>query len=473
MCLYRLFRVRISARGADTADMRESVAGEPEGARDWFAALKRQVGSAGPQPDALAVIDRVTDAIVSEGPLEGVLDGIVRATAELLGADRGSLMLIEPDRQQMCIHASVGIPPSVVKRARTRLGAGIAGGCAASGAPVLIRDIRELRSHLGAREARSSLYRTQSAICVPLRIRSETLGVLNINDRRDGEQFTTEDLFVAQIIARQAAVAISNSRLLTQVSEAVAAHRSLEIARGIQQSLIPPDLEIPGAWVSGHSVACEGAGGDYVDFWSAGASGTETGASLYLAIGDVSGHGVGAALLMASGRAFLRALLSQSRDLSLVMSRLNQLIGQDLQDGHFMTLFVGHFDPAAEVLSYASAGHDPPLVQRAGGGGQCELRATGPPLGVLDDALFPTRRVRVAAGDLVALTTDGVWETRDGQGESFGRERLGRALREHCDETPPAVIRGIERRVVAHAHPLPPADDLSLLVLRREEGGAR
>lgn len=446
--------------------MRESLARAVEAGLDSFAAAKQRVGSPGQQEAALAVIGEVTDSIVSEGSLEEVLDGIVRATAELLSADRGSLMLIDPDGQQMRIHASVGIPASIVECARTRLGSGIAGQCAAGGEAVLIRDIRELRRLVRSRRPRLSRYRTESAICVPLRIRSETLGVLNINDRRDGKEFTQEDLFVAQIIARQAAVALSNSRLTAQAAEAAAAHRSLEIAREIQQSLIPPDLKVPGASISGHSVACEGAGGDYVDFWTPSEAEPLAHGSVHLAIGDVSGHGVGAAMVMAGGRAFLRALLAQSSDLSVVMERLNRLISRDLQNGHFMTLFVCRFDAAAETLTYASAGHDPPLLQRARSQKQVALEATGPPLGVLEEVRFPTRRVRVSPGDLVVLTTDGVWEARNPRRESFGRERLTLALRELAEGDPREIIREIERRVVAYVHPLPLADDLSLIVLR-------
>ena len=428
------------------------------------------MGSLQQRAAALAVVSRVTDAIVSEGDLDDVLEGIVRATTELLGAHRGSLMLIEADGVSMRIRAATGIAPEIVEKSLTRLGSGIAGCCAKSGEAVLIRDIRELDCPSQLRDS----YRTRSAICVPLRIHAQTLGVLNINDRRDALDFSEDDFFVAQIIARQAAVAISNSRLLAESAAAAAAHQSLDIARQIQQSLIPADLEVLGAKLSALSLPCDRAGGDYVDFWrlrqAPGAPDERNGefSPLFVAIGDVSGHGVGTALIMATCRALLRALISQSLDLSDVMGRLNRLIRPDLKAGNFMTMLIGVFDPDKGELSYASAGHDPPLLQRASGGDPVELAATAPPLGVLDEIDFPTRQIHLDRGDVLVFTTDGVWEAQNRRGERFGRERLGQIVRELSPCDPHELIRGVEQAVCAHAHPQPLRDDLSLLVLRRD-----
>jgi len=415
---------------------------------------------------ALAVIRQVTDSMTARGTLDEVLEGIGRGTTRLLGARRGSLMLRASGSRLLRMQAAVGIPQKVVEKSRTELGLGIAGRCAESGEPVLIRDIDDVRGRIPGAGERRDEYRSPSAICVPLRLRGEVLGVLNINDPEDGKAFGDDDLFVAQIVANQAAVAIWNGQLRDAAVAAAEAHRALDVARGIQQSFVPPDLALPGVEVAARSIACAGAGGDYVDFWvRRDADGCGTG-ELVLVIGDVSGHGVGAALLMATTRAFVRALLSASRDLPAVMGRLNDLIARDVREGRFVTLFLGLLDPARGTLTWSSAGHDPPLHHRSGEGATAALEATGPPLGVVSDALFPSAVTALAPGDLLVLTTDGVWEMRNEAGEMFGRERLARALGELAAEPPRGVLAGLRRRVGAFAGNVDPHDDISLVVAR-------
>jgi len=188
-------------------------------------------------------------------------------------------------------------------------------------------------------------------------------------------------------------------------------------------------------------------------------------------MGDVSGHGVGAALVMATARAFLRGLMAGSRDPAAVLGRLNELLAADVRAGRFVTLFLGVLDPAAGRLRYASAGHDPPLHRRAADGRTLELEATGPPLAILAEAEFPARSVAVAPGDWLVLTTDGAWELCDARGERFGRARLAEAVAGLAAETPAGMLAGLRRRVLAFAGAVDPADDVSLAVVHlRDEG---
>jgi sigma-B regulation protein RsbU (phosphoserine phosphatase) len=440
--------------------------GEHERLRATLASLEARVLSPESQAAALALIQQVTDSIASAGTLAEILDGIVRHTTRLVGARRGSLLLREPGSRLLRMHAAVGIPAKVVAKSRVELGHGIAGRCAETGEPLLVRDIDELRERVPEAGGRSGEYQSKSAICVPLRLRGEVLGVLNLNDRADGKELGPGDLFVAQIVANQAAVAIWNGQLREQAVAAAEAHQALSVAREIQQALVPADASAPGLELAARSIACAGAGGDYVDFWPLrGADGRESG-EWVLAIGDVSGHGMGAALMMATTRAFLRGLLTQSDDLPAVLRRLNELLGQDARQGRFVTLFVGVVDAARRTLRYASAGHDPPLHRRAAGGASAALVATGPPLAVLAEAEFPSRSVALAPGDWLLLTTDGVWEIRNASGEAFGRERLAAALDELAAESPQGLLAGLRRRVAGFAGPVDPEDDISLAVVR-------
>jgi sigma-B regulation protein RsbU (phosphoserine phosphatase) len=431
--------------------------------REANSSLEAQVSSLQQQAAALSVISRVTDAVVSVGTLAEVLPAILRSTTRLLGAMRGSILLLDPGSDVMRIQAAEGLLPDVVRRTRVRLGEGIAGSVARRGEALLIRDASGNRRATGDAPERAQEYRNPSAICVPLRTQGEVLGVLNINDRSDGRDFTEADLFVAQVIANQAALAITNSRLLAASVEAAATRRSLELAREIQQSFLPADPGVAGFRVAGCSDPCDATGGDYIDY--AALPGPEGGERLFLAVGDVAGHGVGSALLMATNRALLRALLSQSDDLEDVLRRLNRLVRADLRHGQFMTLFAALADARSGSLIYTGAGHPPPLWVRARGG-LVELESSGPPLGVLDEAEFPARRVRLEPGDLIVASTDGAWELRDSRGKSLGRERLAEATQAIGELGPEQVVASLRALCLEFAAGASRSDDLSLVALR-------
>jgi len=441
-----------------------------------LASLQDQLSSLESRAGALSVIRQATDAITGAGSLDEVLDGIVRNTARLLGARRGSILLVEPGGRLMRMRAAVGIPRKVLRKARTEVGRGIAGRCAATGQAALLRDVEADRLREPTLEPSKDRYRAASALCVPIRLKREVLGVLNITERRDGSELGPRDLFVAQIVANQAAIAIWNDRLREEAVAAAEAHRALDLAREIQQSFIPDDPGVPGIDVCARSVPrATGAGGDYVDCWRQRGEDADDSGEVVLVIGDVSGHGVDAALVMATTRAFLRGLLAQAgdlrRDLAGVMERLNRLLGRDMRRGRFVTLFVGVLEPRSGSLGYASAGHDPPLLYRARSGEMGELEATGPPLGILDGGRWTVGRESLAPGDLLVMTTDGVWEVRNPAGELFGRERLAEGVRELADEPASGVVAGLQRRAAAFTGPVEPGDDVSLLVMRIEETG--
>lgn len=442
------------------------TAREHERLKRTHSILEERIGDLEGQALALEVVSQVTDRVVSSGTLEEVLDEIIRNTTGLLQAERGSVMLIEPGGEEMRMHAAVGIEEEVVHRARAEVGVGIAGGVAQTGEAMLIEDIAREVNDADAPVDRRQQYRNESAICVPLKIKGEILGVLNLNDRLDDRCFRSEDLFVAQVVANQAAVAITNSRLLQRSVEAAGVQRALELAREIQRSFLPDLPELRGFDIAGYSESCDETGGDYIDYGPhSDASGQATD-RLFLAIGDVSGHGVGSALIMATSRAFLRALLTQSDDLAEVFERLNRLVGRDVQRGQFMTLFAGIADPVAGTLTYTSAGHDPALLWRAGQATVEELGATGPPVGVVPDGAFPTEQVEVGPGDLLVLTTDGVWEPTSPSGESFGRERLKEVVLASASRSPEQVVEAIHREVLGFRGTTRLRDDFSLVVLR-------
>lgn len=242
----------------------------------------------------------------------------------------------------------------------------------------------------------------------------------------------------------------------------------IRLAREVQQNLIPvrppsrSRLEMAGV-----TIYCEETGGDYYDFLALGHADTDP---VGIAIGDVSGHGIASALLMATARAVLHAFAPQSRTLSEVMAAINERLADDVHAGRFMTLFYLVVDPSSSILRWSSAGHDPALLYRPVDGSMHELAGDDIPLGV--DAGWHYRECAPfhgAAGDVVLMGTDGVWDTRNAEDEAFGKERLMRLLRRHAALPAAQICGAITEALQEFRGGTPQTDDLTLVVLRLRE----
>ncbi len=236
----------------------------------------------------------------------------------------------------------------------------------------------------------------------------------------------------------------------------------LEIARRIQRGFLPkapPGLH--GFQIDGWNEPCYEAGGDYYDFVRL------AGGRLGIAVGDVSGHGIGPALLMASARSALRALFQVAAGPGDALARLNDVLVLDMLEEHFMTMFVGVLDLRTKRLRYAIAGHERPLLLRAAEERPLCLEAPGMPLGVHPGAEYREGEpLLLRDGDLVIGLTDGVWEATNAAGESFGHGRLEAALAESRQRTASEIVDVVRQCVLGFIGDTRQGDDLTLLVLK-------
>lgn len=251
--------------------------------------------------------------------------------------------------------------------------------------------------------------------------------------------------------------------MVPALDEQVRMKRDMAVARGIQQCLMPEDApSAPGLDVAGMSIPHDETGGDYYDFFRF--DNGEVGA----VVGDVTGHGIPAALLMASSRAFLRANLDGGADAGQVLTRANELLSRDIQTtGRSMTAFLCAVDPAHRMIRWSRAGHDPAIVYLPGSGAFEELAGdSGLPLGVMDGMEYVEERRELPVGAVVFFGTDGVWETHGRDGELFGKDRVRAILRENADRSAGAIADVILSSVRAFAGDDGVEDDLTLIVLR-------
>lgn len=238
----------------------------------------------------------------------------------------------------------------------------------------------------------------------------------------------------------------------------------LELARQIQANLLPSASPfLPGMQIYGASVFCEETGGDFYDFMVR--DGRE-GPELVMMIGDVTGHGVGAALLMASIRAYMKALLLQSFDLADVMNRVNALIHDDVDDsGNFVTAFVLAYAPDTHRAYWVSAGHDPAWFQPFGGGQMRTLGGRDIPVGVDPKWRYTEFSEELGSGVLV-MGTDGIWEAGVEQEGMFGKERLFRVIRDNAHVPPQDLASRIFEAVEAFTGDGRVEDDRTVVIAR-------
>jgi sigma-B regulation protein RsbU (phosphoserine phosphatase) len=236
--------------------------------------------------------------------------------------------------------------------------------------------------------------------------------------------------------------------------------KELEIGRRIQEELLPRGpLRGPFAEVGGVSIPAREVGGDFFNYFPLGEG------EVALLVGDVSGKGVPAALLMASLQATIRARLGLERDLARLVGALDTEMASDAPLAPYYTLFLAVLDGRAGRLRYVNAGHNPQFLLRGDGGAE-RLAATGRPPGLYPGGGYEAREVELGPGDALFLFTDGLVETEDETGEPFGMSRLEALLRVHRAHDLAALLGRVDAAVREHRGPVEAADDATMVALR-------
>ena len=296
----------------------------------------------------------------------------------------------------------------------------------------------------------------------PIVIEGQPIGVLSAFSKSAKGIFTNEFIELFKSLAGQVGVAWRNAHQTEKLIAAKEHERELQIAKTIQLSLLPRTVpDIPGLQLAGICVPARQVGGDYYDFLHHG-DGT-----LDLVIADVSGHNVGAALIMAETRTFIQAKAKNLASASGVMSALNEFFYQDLTGAElFITMFYLKYDIAGGRFTYASAGHNPPIVLRQGSQACERLDAEGLILGIKIEVIFEEKTEFLNPGDMLVLYTDGIIEAANAEGELFGEERLCRLLHELQSDSPQKIIDSLLEQVREYTGMQNFTDDVSLVVMK-------
>lgn len=389
--------------------------------------------------------------------LENTIDLILNKALNIVEADKATLMVMDESENKLKITRGwrsgiqINIDPSYEMNAEgTILSKAIQ-----TKRGLIDNDITTYPNGI------SPLIATTSLLSIPLQAQNKTVGLFTLGDKK-GMGFTSKDLKLATVLSSQAALVIENHRLFQSYIEKERLERELEIAQEIQkrlQPLSPPNFH--GYDIAALSIPCIKVGGDYYDFIPLANS------QLGIVIGDVMGHGVGAALLMATVRSALRILSQGNLKISDLLYRINNMLINDLGEKKIlMSMFYGILEPKVRRLTFSNAGHDYPFVLRSSPSTLEFLKSTGTVMGMFDHYSCNQSEIQLNPGDVVLLYTDGVVEVTGDSREQFSRERLYRLVQENRHLAAKSLIDRIHSEVAAFSGSRLIDDDLMLVVMK-------
>lgn len=393
---------------------------------------------------------KISASLETERLLEQILDLVF----QVVRYDAAGIYLVDKQTQWIMRQTIRGYDPSRDEAVRLKVGKGLIGWCVKTGQGVIVSDVTTDPRYMNARDS------TRSEMVAPIRIGTEVIGAFNLeSDEQDA--YEEEDMELLTAFAAQAAVAIERTQLHEEVLEKRRLEGEVVIGQRIQRTFLPDrNPELPHFDIAGANYSSDLVGGDYYDYIRIADQ------HLGIVIGDVSGKGIAAALIMASFRASLIAEIRNNYSIRTVLTKVNKLLWESVEPDRFVTAIYGVLDIENRRFTYVNAGHNPAMLYRGGSDRFDTLDATGPLLGTFEAATFKERQVEIASGDVLVLYTDGVTEAMNAAGELFGESRLQEVIRARKDETAVAIVRGIWETVRAYRSSGAQDDDLTLVVLK-------
>jgi serine phosphatase RsbU (regulator of sigma subunit) len=432
-----------------------------------LASVQRAAGpsqGAVPARDLFAVVSKVGVALLSPSALSDVLQAILELVFDGIPAERALLLLLQPGQAEPQVEAA---------SYRNGTGEGQDLGRQVRISREVQRQVLEERRSILATDAQVDerfknresviLSGVRSIMAVPLQVGDQVLGMVYVDSPLEVRPFGNDDLQVLTTIAGVAAIKVENAMLLEQRIENERLHQEMRKAREIQLRLLPTaPPQPPGYQLSGVSFPSLAVGGDYFDF-------VPGDGGMLLAVGDVSGKGLDAALAMSSLHACVRAQAQSGRPLVELVRQVNGYLADHLPFNKFATLFCGLLDPREHTLAFVNAGHNPPLLVRADGA-TVELEATGMPAGLSRDAEYEVRTVALEPGDVLLAFSDGVTDASpEGLGgEPLGTEGLTAMVRPLRHLGARELLDRLDEKLIEFMGGREADDDVTLVVMKRE-----
>jgi sigma-B regulation protein RsbU (phosphoserine phosphatase) len=392
--------------------------------------------------------------------LNKLLKLILELATQNLDAERGTIYLVDHERKELWSKVLKG---KELVEIRLPVGTGIAGHVAKSGKTVNLEDAWKDKRFYSGYDMRTG-FKTKSMLCMPLKNREgKIIGVFQIINKAAGF-FTEADERFLEAFSDHVALAIENAQLHEAMLEKERMEKEIEIAARIQQALLPKQLpKIPSYDLDAAAIPCKSVGGDYYDIIQLDPH------RYVMVVADVSGKGVPAALLVSTLQASLHAYIQMGGELDELVKRLNAVVFKNTSSERFITLFASVLDTRNHLLSYVNAGHNYPVWINEERKVAFGLSEGGIPLGMLPNAKYEIASTALRPKDLMVFYTDGVTEAKNKSFRDYGEERLKVCIERSVGLEAHAIKSRIVEDIRRFTGPEQQSDDLTLVVLKRNE----
>jgi sigma-B regulation protein RsbU (phosphoserine phosphatase) len=407
--------------------------------------------------EELSILNDLARAIGASLNTQEIIQTIVRRSLRASSAEQGVITLVEEQSNQS-MKTLVRTMVSSREQEHFHFNQALLGWMHLNKKPLVINDPKTDERFRGIPWDDS----IHSLIAVPMMVKSELRGVLTVYNKKDGRPFTEDDQRLLAIIAGQSGQVVENARLYEKEKTLVKMQEEVRLAARIQNELLPKaPPSIPGYEIVGKSFPAQEVGGDYYDFipiddhrWA-------------FCLGDVTGKGLPASLLMANLQATLRGQTLANASPKMCLERSNQLLFQSTSPEKFATLFYAILDIQNHQIHYSNAGQDNPYL--------CSSRAEtkrlnmgGIPLGMLADFVFEQDSVPLEEDSILVVYSDGVTEAMNADEDMFGEARIAAVIDQHKHAPAAEIIDQLVAAVKKHAAGYPQSDDITVVVMRRK-----
>jgi sigma-B regulation protein RsbU (phosphoserine phosphatase) len=409
--------------------------------------------------EELSALNEIATAITSTQTLEQIVDLIVRKCVKHIRVEQGAVMLLDEKDQDKPFHTMIRKQDSLSNILPYRLDAQLTGWMLKNRNPLIVNDLTtDSRFKFMVNED----FPIKSLLSVPMMVKGKMVGLLTVFNKRAKSGFTQGDQRLLGIIAAQSAHVIENARLYQEEQALIRLQEEMRLAYEIQVDLLPKlQPVLPGYQIAGKSIPAKDVGGDYFDFISSGDN------HLAFCLGDISGKGIPAALLMANLQATLRGQTLIGKSCKDCVSFANEILYHNTAPNKFATLFYGIIDSSKNELSYCNAGHNNPFYF-SHDNKLTPLDIGGLIVGIMPSVPYEEETIPFNPGDLLVIFSDGVTEAMNNAEEELGEQRLADLITKNRNETPKNLIDIIIKSVRDFSGGQEQSDDITLVIVKRD-----
>lgn len=406
--------------------------------------------------DELSFLNELARAIGSMFDSKEIMQTVIRKSIRAIKAEQGSIVLLsgaEGKEMKTLVRSMV----SSTEHKPYSLCQNLIGWMQINKKSLKIDDMQKDKRFSGIQWDES----IKSIACVPLTVKSTLIGIFSVYNKKSGTAFTDDDVRFLSIIAGQSAQVVENARLYEEEREYLKLREETRMAREIQMNILPKsNPDITGYDIAGKSIPALSVGGDYYDFIPLEDN------RIAIGLGDISGKGMPAALLMSNLQAAVRGQSFNFIEPHKCIRRVNDLVYRSTDVNKYATLFYGVLDPLKNEFIYTNAGHNPPLFYK----GKAEtilLKTGGPVVGFMEGMHFKDDVVIFEPEDVCIIYSDGVTEAMDIEENEFGEDKLQALVQENRNCSSAEIIEKITEAVNEHSKNIPQSDDMTIVVIRK------